>query len=217
MELVDRLIASGYLKTPRIINAFRDVRRVDFLSGQILGAYAEGQRLEDLAKIDDALPIGYGQTISQPAVVAFMLELLDPIPGETILDVGYGSGWTTALLAHIVSQGNAPGTVIAIEAIPGLKKFGEQNIAKYNFIKSGVARCFLGDGSLGFEKEAPFDKILASASAKDAPAAWKEQLKINGAIVSPIGHSIWKIEKIAASEFKETEYPGFIFVPLVSK
>jgi len=212
MNLIDFLIKEGWLKTPRIIEAFREIKRVDFLPNDI----------KDLAEMNEALPIGYGQTISQPLVVAFMLELLDPRPGDKILDIGSGSGWTTALLAYIVSQkGNSKfqtnGKVIAIEIIPGLKEFGEKNVSKYNFIEKGITEFICADGSKGYKKEAPFDKILASASARELPRAWKEQLKIGGRIVTPIGNSIWLFIKKSEKEFEEFEYPGFAFVPLIEE
>jgi len=219
MALVDNLIQEGWLKTPRIIEAFRKIKRVDFLP----------EDLKNLAELNEALPIGYGQTISQPLVVAFMLELLEPKSAEKILDVGSGSGWTTALLAYIVSsQGNSKseilnskqnpkGKVIAIEVIPALKEFGEKNVSKYDFIKKGHVQFICADGSKGYQKEAPFDKILASASAETFPLAWKEQLKIGGRIVTPIGSSIWLFIKKSKNQFEEIEYPGFAFVPLITK
>lgn len=202
--LIDNLVKGGWLKTPAIVSAFRKIRRDDFLP----------KGMEDLAELDEALPIGYGQTISQPLTVAFMLEVLEPQPGEKILDIGAGSGWTAALLGQITGE---KGKVIAVERILELKNFGEANVSKYNFIKSNRVQFVLEDGALGYEKEAPFDKILASASAAALPQAWKEQLKIGGRIVSPIGSSIWVFIKESETEFKETEYPGFAFVPLISK
>ena len=202
--LIESLITEGWLKTPRIIEAFRKIKRADSLP----------EKIKDLAELNEALAIGYGQTISQPLVVAFMLELLQPEAGEKILDIGTGSGWTTALLAQIVSQ-KPQGKIIAIEIIPELKEFGEKNVAKYNFIEKGIAEFVCADGSKGYKQEVPYDKILASASAEKLPSAWKEQLKIGGKIVTPIGSSIWLFEKISESEFKETEYPGFAFVPLI--
>jgi len=214
MALIDSLIKEGWLKTPRIIKAFREVKRVDFLPKEI----------KDLAELNEALSIGYGQTISQPLVVAFMLELLQPQPGDKILDVGSGSGWTTALLAQIVGQ---KGKVIAIDIIPELVEFGKKNVEKYNFVKKGRALFICADGSKGYEKEAPYDKILASASAETLPPVWKEEVKIGGRIVTPIGSSIWLFIKKSPSfakategkeaEFEEIEYPGFAFVPLIIK
>lgn len=203
MNLIDNLINEGWLKTPRIIEAFRKIKRIDFLP----------KGMEDLAELNEALPIGYGQTISQPLVVAFMLEQLEPKEGEKILDIGSGSGWTSALLGEVVGP---EGKVIAIDIVPELVEFGEKNVAKYDFIKSGIAEFICADGSKGYEKEAPFDKILASASAETLPQAWKEQLKIGGRIVTPIGSSIWLFIKKTESDFAEIEYPGFAFVPLIT-
>lgn len=209
MNLIDTLIKEGWLKTPRIIKAFRKIKRVDFLP----------ENMKDLAELNEALPIGYGQTISQPLVVAFMLEQLNPLPREKILDIGSGSGWTSALLGEIVGEG---GKVIAIEIVPELMEFGKQNVTKYNFIKKGRVLFIWADGSKGYQKEAPFDKILVSATAERVFPAWEEQLKIGGRIVTPIGSSIWlfikkSVETERGSVFEEIEYPGFTFVPLITK
>ena len=230
MALIDSLIEQGWLKTPRIIEAFRKIKRVDFLparqsfAGQNLGGPED---MKDLAELNEALPIGYGQTISQPLVVAFMIEELQPQPGEKILDVGSGSGWTSALLAHIVSGGlneklkikneKLSGRVIAIDIVPELVEFGKNNVAKYNFIKKGIVEFISADGSKGYLKEAPYDRILVSAAAERCFPAWKEQLKIGGRIVTPIGSSIWLFIKKSEREFEEIEYPGFAFVPLISE
>jgi len=218
MTLIDSLIEQGWLKTPRIIEAFKKIKRKDFL--------LEDEK--DLAEVNGALSIGYGQTISQPLVVAFMLELLQPKPGDKILDIGSGSGWTSALLAHIVSGGELneklkmkneklSGKIIAIDIVPELVEFGKNNVAKYNFIQKGIVDFLCADGSKGYEKEAPFDKVLCSAEAKEVPQAWKDQLKIGGRIVTPIGSSIWLFIKKSSQQFQEKEYPGFVFVPLINK
>jgi len=204
MSLVDSLIEENWLKTKEIIAAFRLIQRKDFMTEDI----------KVLAEIDEAMPIGFGQTISQPLTVAFMLEKLQPKAGEKILDVGSGSGWTTALLASIAGE---KGKVFAIEIVPELKGFGEKNVSKYNFVRRGRAIFICADGSLGYPKEAPYDRILASASAKKFPQAWKEQLKIGGRIVAPQEESIIVIEKKSEKEFRKEEYPGFVFVPLISK
>lgn len=199
MDLIDSLIAEGWLKTPSIINAFRKVKRADFLP----------KEMGNLAELDEALPIGHNQTISQPLTVAFMLELLQPEPGDKILDIGSGSGWTSALLAEIAGK---EGKVIALEIIPKLKEFSENNAAKYQ----GNIDFICANGFKGYSKEAPYDKILASASLQEElPKFWKEQLKIQGIIVTPIKNSIWMFKKINDQEFEKTEYPGFAFVPFV--
>ena len=203
MSLIDSLIKDDWLKTPRIIKAFKAVKRADFMPAD----------MKNLAGLDEAVPIGMGQTISQPLVVAFMLEQLQPKTGDKILDVGSGSGWTSALLGEIVGL---KGKVVAIETVPELREFGEKNAAKYN--KWGLVQFILGDGSKGYEKEAPFDKILCSAAVqKEIPMAWKKQLKVGGRIVAPVQSSIWLLIKKSDAEFKEIESPGFVFVPLIEK
>jgi len=204
MDFIQKLIKQEWLKSSNIIKAFQKIKRQDFLPEDMKG----------LADLDQALPIGFGQTISQPLVVAFMLEQLDPQPGHKILDIGSGSGWTSALLAEIVGS---KGKVIAIEIVPELKEFGEKNTSKYNFIKKGIVEFICADGSKGYAKEAKFDRILASASGKELPLAWKEQLKIKGKIVAPIGTSIWTFIKKSKNSFQEIEHPGFAFVPLITK
>ena len=203
MDFIQKLIKQEWLKSPIIIQAFQKIKRQDFLPEDMKG----------LADLDQALPIGFGQTISQPLVVAFMLEQLDPQPGHKILDIGSGSGWTSALLAEIVGS---KGKVIAVEIVPGLKEFGEKNTSKYNFIKKRVVEFICADGSKGYAKEAEFDRILASASGRELPLAWKEQLKIKGKIVAPIGTSIWTFIKKSKNSFEEIEHPGFAFVPLIT-
>lgn len=204
MSLIEDLINEGWLRTPEIIKAFTKIKRIDFLP----------ENLKGLAELNEALPIGWGQTISQPLVVAFMLELLQPRKGEKILDVGSGSGWTSALLAEIVGE---KGKVIAIEIIPELKDFGENNVKKYNFVEEGRVKFICGDGSKGYLPEAPFDKILVSATAEKLYPAWKNQLKVGGKIVCPIQNSIFLFIKKTENEFEEREFPGFVFVPLIEK
>ena len=200
--MVNDLMVKGYLKSDLIIDAFSEISRVEFVP----------RELELEAEVDVALPIGYGQTISQPLVVAFMLELLDPQRGQKILDVGSGSGWTTALLAYIVGK---EGKVIGIERIKELKKFGEKNVDKFSFIKKNIAQFRETDGSNGLPEEAPFDRILVSAVSYEIPEMLKKQLKVDGKLVMPIRNSIIYLEKRGENDFYTEEFPGFYFVPLV--
>ena len=226
-NLIQQLIDEGYLKTSAIIEAFQNVKREDFMPKEV----------KDQANANHPLPIGFGQTISQPLTVAFMLELLQPKVGDKVLDVGAGSGWQSGLLAHIVSKGNklqiaecrlqndagmnevSTGKVYAIERIWELMEFGEGNVKKYNFVKKGVVEFHCGDGSKGLPDKAPFDKIIVAAATPDVPEALKEQLKVGGRLVLPVGsrtgQDIVLLIKEEDNNFTEQRYPGFIFVPLV--
>src|SRR3989344_2449276 len=202
-KLVAELTRLGVLKTHAIIEAFKTIDGVDF----VLPEYKKE------AYTDIPLPIGGGQTISQPYTVAFMLELLNPERGNKIVDVGAGSGWTTALLAHIVGE---KGKVFGVERIHSLKNFGEKNILKYNFLKKGVVQFLNINAEEGLPAEAPFDRILSGASAKEIPLAWKNELRVGGRTGMPIRESIRLFVKEPKGKFSEQKFPGFVFVPFVS-
>jgi protein-L-isoaspartate(D-aspartate) O-methyltransferase len=201
-KLVNDLIKKGCLRTGRTVDAFSEISRIEFLP----------EEFAKQADADVALPIGHGQTISQPSAVALMFELLAPKEGDRILDVGSGSGWTTALFAYIVGE---KGKVIALERKEALKKIGEYNTDKFKYVKEGRAQFFLGDGSKGFPAEAPFDCILVSANAETIPEELKEQLKLGGKLVIPVRNSLIYLEKKSEEEYIREEYPGFSFVPLI--
>lgn len=198
-KLVDTLIEEDVLRTTEIKNAFTEVDRLDFV------------RKENLSEAYGNYPlsIGYEQTISQPATVAFMLELLDPKAGEMILDIGSGSGWTTELLAQIVGQ---KGHVWGLEIIPELVQFGRENIAKYTY---GNAEILQASENLGLANNAPFDKILVSAGNTKLPQELVEQLKEGGIMVIPIGDAIWKVVKHSGGKTDIEKFEGFAFVPLI--
>lgn len=198
-QLVRDLVKRGFLKTPHIIKAFYGVDRKDF----VLPEYS------DESYGDYPLPIGEEQTISQPSTVAFMLELLQPREGETVLDVGAGSGWTTALLAEIVGE---RGFVYGVELVPELVRLGRDNLAIYGFDNAEIYQA--SPNILGLPDKAPFDKILVSAAGDDLPDELIDQLKIGGRMVIPVAESIIKVDKLKEDEINEQRYPGFAFVPL---
>ena len=189
------------LRSPKIIKAFEKVNRKDFVRSEYVGR----------AYDDIPLPIGYNQTISQPTTVAFMLELLELKEGLKVLDVGSGSGWTTALLANIVGK---KGEVVGVELIPELVNFGRENIGKY--CNGSNVNIFPAEGTIGYPLKSPYDRILVSASADEIPLELIKQLKVSGVLVIPVKNSIYKLIRKSndISDVSKEEYPGFVFVPL---
>ncbi len=202
IDLAKQLREKGFLDDKRIFDAFCKIDRAEFIP----------EEFKKYAYQNAPISIGFGQTISQPQVVAFMIGLLKPKEGQKILDIGFGSGWTTALLAEIVKEGK----VIGIEKIPEVYNFGKQNIEKFNFIEKGSVNLFLGDGKEGRVEEGPYDRILVSAADKRKGLHFKlgNQLKEKGRMVMPVNSSIFLFKK-EEGKFKYKEYPGFLFVPLV--
>jgi protein-L-isoaspartate(D-aspartate) O-methyltransferase len=200
-QLIDHLEnGTRALKDRMIKDAFIAIDRKNFVP----------ENYVEEAYDDYPLPLGdTGQTISQPTTVAFMLELLNPQEGEKILDVGSGSGFTTALLARIVGE---KGRVIGVERIPELVKLGQKNLDKYNLKNAEIIKA---RKEIGFLKEAPFDKILVSATTEDLPKKLMEQLRVGGIMVVPIFDEIWQVKKLESGEDIK-KYKGFAFVPLIT-
>ena len=180
--------------------AFEEVDRGDFVRAEH----------RDSVDVDAPLPIGFGQTISQPTTVRMMLEWLDAQPGNKVLDVGSGSGWTTALLSNIVGK---KGKVYAVERVPELKEFGEKNCQKIGL--NNVEFYLAKKDQLGLSKHFPYDRILVSASAEKLPQELIEQLKIKGKLVIPVQNSVLEITKISKGNIETEKHYGFVFVPLI--
>ncbi len=198
LKLKNYLVKQGLLKSKAMKEAFTKVNRKDFvLKENTLLAYE-----------DFPIPIGFGQTISQPSTVAFMLDLLDIEPGQKILDVGSGSGWTTVLVAKAVGP---TGQVFAVEKIKELVNFGLHNLARYKLKNVSME---ISGKKIGLPSEAPFDRILVSAAAEYLPNDLVKQLKTNGVMIIPIKNSVWKITRKSKTKILKQEFPGFIFVPL---
>jgi len=197
-ELINAMITSSVLKTPRIIDAFQKIDRKYFVP----------EAFYEHIYIDRPLPIGRDQTISQPSTVAFMLELLLPEEGSKVLDIGSGSGWTAALLCDIVGE---KGSVLGLERVDDLVERGQNNLEQFDFKQCRIQKA---DEKLGVPGET-FDKILVSASSDDIPIELFAQLKIGGMLVIPVVNSIFCFKKISETEMEREEYHGFVFVPLI--
>jgi protein-L-isoaspartate(D-aspartate) O-methyltransferase len=157
---------------------------------------------------DVPLPIGHGQTNSQPSTVARMLRWLDVPVGGRVLDVGSGSGWTTALLAHLVGP---TGLVVGVELCPQLAEWGAANLAatEQGWARIEPARA----GVLGLPDEAPFDRILVSAEAAAVPEALVDQLTVGGLMVAPVAAGLCIVRKTGSGR-DMTRLEGYRFVPL---
>ncbi|MCD6433451.1 MAG: protein-L-isoaspartate O-methyltransferase [Sulfurimonas sp.] len=197
-NLVEHLINKNALKSNNIIEAFRHIDRKDFVLDQSVSDIYE----------DYPLQIGYHQTISQPTTVAMMLEMLSAKEGEKILDIGSGSGWTTALLAYIVGDN---GSVTGLERVDSLVKFGSSNLQKQRFKNAKIIKAKDELGIVG-EK---FNRILVSAAAEEFPSKLTEQLKVGGKLVIPIKNSIYEVTKKENGKLEGVEHYGFTFVPLI--
>ena len=180
-----------------LANAFKAIDRKDFVL----------PHCKEFAYVDAPLSIGYQQTISQPSTVCFMLDWLAVKKGHQVLDIGSGSGWTTALLAYLVGP---KGKVIGVERIQELVAFGKTNLAKYGFPHAKIIQA---EGELGHVGGGPYDRILVSAAANELPRRLLMQLILGGIMVIPIGSAIWKMRKNKAG-YTITKKEGFRFVPL---
>lgn len=183
-----------------VTEAMRAVPRVGFLPRWQRGA----------AALDQALEIGYEQTCSQPSTVAQMLRLLDVRPGHRVLDVGSGSGWTTALLGHLVGP---EGQVIGMEIVPELVKRGRKNLADADLPWTGIEQA--ERGVLGKPKDGPFDRILVSAMSDSLPEELVAQLVPGGILVVPVSGSMVRVVLGDDGTSEMTRHGVYRFVPLI--
>jgi protein-L-isoaspartate(D-aspartate) O-methyltransferase len=187
----------------RLRDAFQVVHREGFLP----------VKQRRYAHDDRALPIGHGQTNSQPSTVFAMLELLDVQPGDRVLDVGCGSGWTTALLGHLVGD---EGLVHGVEVVPELVEFGQANLTGCQLPWTSIAPA--EPGVLGLPDAGPFDRILVSAEAGSVPRMLVDQLAVGGTMVVPVAGRMALVRRTDPdlSVPPDIRYEGhFMFVPLV--
>ncbi len=159
---------------------------------------------------DGPIPIGHGQTNSQPRTVANMLTLLQVVPGHRVLDVGSGSGWTTALLAHLTGP---QGRVLGVEIVPELVTMGAENLRAQGMEWARIEAADPDD--LGRPQEAPFDRILVSAAAGVLPEQLVHQLSDGGRLVVPVSGTLLLVERWGPHR-RISEHGGYRFVPLIT-
>lgn len=195
----DRGMVESSQPRDRVAEAFVAVPRVEFLPADV----------RPWATADRPLPIGHGATNSQPWTVAYMLRLLDVVPGQRVLDVGSGSGWTTGLLAWLVGDA---GTVVGVELVPELVAMGRAHLRD----RFGWARIEqAASGVLGWPDAAPYDRILVSADGGRVPAELEDQLAPGGRMVLPVRRQMLVVERAASGKVRRAPTGDlFSFVPL---
>ncbi len=197
--MIERQLRKRGIKDVRVLAAMESVARHLFVP----------EKLQSSAYQDRPLPIGEGQTISQPYIVAFMTELLELKESETVLEIGTGSGYQTAVLARLASQ------VLSIEIIPPLAQRAKKLLEGMGYTN---VQFRVGDGYFGWEEKSPFDAILVTAAAAKIPQALWEQLRERGRLVMPLGgkdqmQRLVRVRKIAGRMVVE-DLTGVLFVPL---
>jgi protein-L-isoaspartate(D-aspartate) O-methyltransferase len=201
--MIQRQLRRRGIRSPDILDAFRQVRREDFISGDY-GRLAYG---------DHPLPIESGQTISQPYIVALMMEAAELTPGDKVLEVGAGSGYAAAVISRIAAM------VVAIERQPALAELARERMERLGFDNVRIVE---GDGSIGCPEEAPFDAIIAAASGSHLPPPLVDQLRNGGRLVMPLGDAgavqeLVKVTKSADGIMKEESLGTVRFVPLIGE
>ena len=203
-NLIGELKEQSVLKNNEIEKSLRNVDRKDFVR----------EHHKKYAYANSPLSIGEGQTISQPLVVVKMMEWLDPQEGDRILEIGTGSGWQAGLLGFLVGK---EGKVYSIERRHKLAEFAKANLKRSEIKNVEVIE---GDGSFGYPKESPYDRIIVTAAAPKIIKEWEEQLAENGDIVVPVGKEIQTLvhaRKDKGRIEKIEEEKGYRFVPLKGK
>lgn len=195
-ELIELLVDNKYITSENLKEAFLCVDRKYFIP----------KKHQDKAYDNTPIPIWHEQTISQPLTVAFMLEQLQVKEGMKVLDVGSGSGWTTAILQELVGQ---QGKVIGVERIPELVEFSQKNLQKVN----SDASIIQATDALGYPSQAPYDRILVSAAATKIPSELVNQLADDGLLVIPVNNNILTVDTKGKIVNKHS---GFRFVPLIT-
>lgn len=196
--LIRNLIEEGYLKSPGVISAFREIPREGFV----------GDSWRDYAYSDQPLDIGSGQTISAPHMVAIMTELIKPEKSHLVLEIGAGSGYQAAILSRLVKK------VYSIELEHELAGLARENLKRAGIRNVEVIQ---GDGSLGIPGKSPFDRIVVTCGSDKVYPAWREQAREGGIILSPVDegdHQRLMILRKGKGGFSAKKGLSCVFVPL---
>ncbi len=210
-RLVEKLVREGIIRSEKVKRAMLKVPRELFVP----------EHLCELAYEDTPLPIGFGQTISAPHMVALMLEEAELDEGMKVLEVGTGSGYNAALIAEIVAPEGSkrPGHVYSIERIPELAERARLNLERAGY--GDRVTVIVGDGSKGYEPAAPYDRIIVTAAAPDIPEPLVKQLKPGGILLIPVGsrysQELLKVVKRPDGSIVVKRVTPCIFVPLVGE
>lgn len=201
-RMVRRQLAARGIRDERLLEAFRTVPREEFVPPDVQGA----------AYDDGPLPIGEGQTISQPFIVAMMADLLELETDDRILEIGAGSGYAAAIMSRLVKQ------VYGVERSAKLAREAQQRLARLGYDNVEIVH---GDGTRGWPQRAPFDGIVAAAAADRVPEKLQQQLVVGGRLVLPVGPPLGaqylvRLTRRFEDRFDEEQLDPVRFVPLVS-
>ncbi|MDO5835314.1 MAG: protein-L-isoaspartate O-methyltransferase [Methanobacterium sp.] len=205
-DLVEKLFNQGYIKTEKVKEAMLKVPREEFMPPEN----------SSYAYLDRPFPIGNGQTISAPHMVAILAEKLELTDGMNILEIGTGLGYNAAVVAEIMGD---EGHVYTIERIPALVEKSRENLNKTGY--SQRVTVMEGDGTTGYPDKAPYDRIYGTASAPKIPEPLKEQLKIGGKLIMPVGSDYYQelllVMRISEDQYQTRNLGGVVFVPMIGK
>ncbi|HII84384.1 MAG TPA: protein-L-isoaspartate(D-aspartate) O-methyltransferase [Methanobacterium subterraneum] len=205
-DLVEKLFNQGYINTAKVKEAMLKVPREEFMPPEN----------SSYAYLDRPFPIGKGQTISAPHMVAIIAEKLELTDGMSILEIGTGLGYNAAVVAEIAGN---EGHVYTIERIPALVEKSRENLNKTGY--SDRVTVIEGDGTIGYPDKAPYDRIYGTASAPKIPEPLKKQLKIGGKLIMPMGSDYYQelvlVVRISDDDFQTRNLGGVVFVPMIGK
>lgn len=202
MRNLEQQLTSRGITGKNLLSAFAEVPREKFVA----------PALEQLAYADRPLSIGFGQTISQPYIVALTIDKMELQPGDEVLEIGTGSGYSAAVLSRVCAW------VVSVERLPELAHTATERLARLGYSNVTV---ICGDGTQGCPNHAPYDAIAVAAGGPQVPRALREQLKVGGRLVIPVGgaeeQSLVRVRRLSPTEFRQEQICKVRFVPLIGQ